>query len=161
MAIDSDLYRQVMRRFATGVAVLTVRDGDKIHGMTANTFTSVSLNPTLVLVCILKGSTTHDFVSRGGNFAMNILSDERRGWAERFAKQVPVPADPFADIPYHRAVTGAPIFDDCMAYADCRVVAAYDGGTHTIFLGEVDAAGFGSARGKALLRFGGEYTALG
>lgn len=161
MSIDSDLYRQVMRRFATGVAVLTVRDGDKIHGMTANAFTSVSLNPTLVLVCILKGSTTHDFVSHAGNFAMNILSDERRGWAERFAKQVPVPADPFADIRYHRAATGAPIFDDCMAYIDCRVVAAYDGRTHTIFLGEVDAAGFGNARGKPLLRFGGEYTPLG
>ncbi len=161
MSIDPNLYRQVMRRFASGVTVLTVRDGEEIHGMTANAFTSVSLNPTLVLVCILRGSTTHEFVSRAESFAMNILSDEQRGWAERFAKQVPVPAEPFAEIPYHSDATGAPIFDDCIGFVDCRVVARYEAGTHTIFIGEVQAAGFGNARGKPLLWLGGEYTSLG
>jgi flavin reductase (DIM6/NTAB) family NADH-FMN oxidoreductase RutF len=152
-------FRHVMRKFATGVTVLTVRDGDRIHGMTANAFTSVSLNPTLVLVCIQKDSTTHAFVSRAGNFAMNILSAEQETLARRFAKQTVVPTDPFADIAYHSAATGAPIFDDGVAYVDCRVVAAHDAGDHTIFVGEVQAAGFGSARERApLLWLDGTYT---
>ncbi len=148
-----------MRKFATGVTVLTVRDGDTIHGMTANAFASVSLSPTLVLVCIEKGNASHAFVSRAGNFAMNILSADQELIAKRFAKQVAVPADPFADLATHSAATGAPIFDDCVAYVDCRVVAAHDAGDHTIFVGEVKDAGYGSARDRApLLWLDGKYT---
>ncbi len=161
MSIDSNQFRHVMRHFATGVAVLTARDGDQIHGMTANAFTSISLNPTLVLVCIQKPSATHDLVTRAGNFAMNILSDQQQAIAQRFAKQIAVPVDPFADIVYHGAATGAPIFDDCIAYVDCRVIAAHDAGDHTIFIGEVQAAGFGNLSGaNELLYLHGEYTSL-
>ena len=150
-----------MRKFATGVTVLTVRDGDRIHGMTANAFASVSLNPTLVLICILKASATHAFVSRAGNFAMNILNAEQETIARRFAKQIVVSTDPFAGIAYHSAATGAPILDDCIAYVDCRVVAAHDAGDHTIFVGEVQDAGYGSARDHpALLWLDGQYESL-
>ncbi len=159
--MDSQQFRSVMRRFATGVTVLTARDGEHIHGMTANSFTSVSLQPTLALVCILKGSTTHDFVARAGNFAMNILSEPHIRVAQRFAHQVTAPADPFADIPHHADATGAPILDDCIAYVDCRVVAAHDAGDHTIFIGAVQAAGYGNARDeRELLWVNGAYTAL-
>ncbi len=162
MSIDPLHFRRVMRRFATGVTVVTVRDGGLIHGMTANAFTSVSLSPALVLVCILKGSATHDLVSHAGSFAVNILSEAQRGWAQRFARQVPVPADPFADIAYHTDVTGAPIFDDCMSYVDCKLVAAYDGGDHTIFMGEVLGAGLGTERdAEPLLWFEGKYAEMG
>ncbi len=147
-----------MRKFATGVTVLTVRDGDTIHGMTANAFASVSLSPTLVLVCIEKGNASHAFVSRAGNFAMNILSADQELVAKRFAKQIAVPVDPFADITFHATATGAPIFDDCVAYVDCRVVAAHDAGDHTIFVGEVKDAGYGSVRDRApLLWLDGKY----
>lgn len=158
VTIDATSFRQVMRKFATGVTVLTVRDAERLHGMTANAFASVSLSPTLVLVCILKGSTTHDFVSRAGSFAMNILSADQEHLAMRFAKQTAAPADPFADIAQHSVATGAPIFDDCVAYVDCRVVAAHDAGDHTIFVGEVQAADFGSARDRPpLLWLDGKY----
>jgi flavin reductase (DIM6/NTAB) family NADH-FMN oxidoreductase RutF len=141
--------------------VLSVRDGETIHGMTANAFASVSLSPTLVLACIEQGNTTHAFVSRAGNFAMNILSVEQEILAKRFAKQLVAPADPFAELAYHSAATGAPIFDDCIAYVDCRVVAAHNAGDHTIFVAQVEAAGFGSAREHApLLWFNGEYEAI-
>ncbi len=154
-------FRHVMRKFATGVTVLTVRDGDHIHGMTANAFASVSLSPTLVLVCVLKDSTTHAFVSHAGNFAMNILSAEQETIARRFAKQIVVSTDPFADIAYHATATGAPILDDCVAYVDCRVVAAHEAGDHTIFVGEVKDAGYGSARDHAtLLWLDGKYESL-
>jgi flavin reductase (DIM6/NTAB) family NADH-FMN oxidoreductase RutF len=161
VAVDATFFRQVMRKFATGVTVLTVRDGDAIHGMTANAFASVSLSPTLVLVCIETGNTTHAFVSRAGNFAMNILSAQQEHLAKRFAKQIVVATDPFADIAYHSAATGAPILDDCIAYVDCRVVAAHDAGDHTIFIGQVEAAGFGHARdAEPLLWLDGKYTTL-
>ena len=160
-SIDTTHFRHVMRKFATGVTVLTVRDGDDIHGMTANAFASVSLSPTLVLVCIQKDTTTHAFVSRAGNFAMNILSAEQEMLARRFAKQVVVSTDPFANLAYHAAATGAPIFDDCVAYVDCRVIAAHDAGDHTIFVGEVKDVGYGSAHDHApLLWFDGKYESL-
>jgi flavin reductase (DIM6/NTAB) family NADH-FMN oxidoreductase RutF len=156
--IDSTFFRHVMRKFATGVTVLTVRDGETLHGMTANAFASVSLSPTLILVCIEKGNTTHDFVSRAGNFAINILSAKQELLAKRFAKQVVVSTDPFIDITYHSAATGSPIFDDCIAYVDCHVIASHEAGDHTIFVGHVEAAGFGSAHEQApLVWFNGVY----
>ena len=159
--IDATDFRHVMRKFATGVTALTVRDGDRIHGMTANAFASVSLNPTLVLVCIEKGNVTHDSVSRAHNFAINILSAEQELLAKRFAKQIAAPADPFTDVSFHATATGAPIIDDCVAYVDCRVIAAHDAGDHTIFVGQVEDAGYGRARDRApLLWLDGKYTAL-
>lgn len=158
MSVDPTLFRSVMRRFATGITVMTVRDGTVIHGMTANSFTSVSLTPTLILVCVINGSTTMALVTRTHSFALNILSAAQRGWAERFAKQVPVPADPFADIAFHGEVTGSPIFDDCIAYLDCRVAAQYLAGDHTIYVGEVVAQGFGrSASAAPLIWLDGTY----
>lgn len=154
------VFRQVMRRFPTGVTVLTVRDGAQIHGMTANSFTSVSLNPTLVLVCIKKENTTHGFVSRAKHFALNILSEHHVELAKRFAHQIAQPPDPFADIKHHREKTGAPIFDDSVAFLDCRVVAAHDAGDHTIFIGEVERGGFGNRRDdNPLIWLDGEYVA--
>jgi len=158
--VDWNTFREAMRRFATGVAILTVRDGEMIHGMTANAFASVSKDPMLVLVCVMKDSLTHAMVSRTRNFALNVLSAHQRPLAQRFAKQVTPPLDPFSDISYHRAVTGAPIFEDCASYVDCRVVAAHDGGDHTIFIGQVEAAGMGASRDKLLLWVHGDYHAV-
>ena len=161
MSIDPTLFRQVMRRFPTGVTILTVHDGDQIHGMTANAFTSISLEPTLVLVCITKTNTTHKFVSRAKHYALNILGAHQENLARRFAHQVDAPADPFVDVPFHVEKTGAPIIDDCMAYLDCRVVAAHDAGDHTIFIGEVQAAGFGNTRNASpLIWLDGKYQSL-
>ncbi len=161
MTIDSMQFRQVMRRFPTGVTLLTSRDDQRVHGMTANSFTSVSLDPTLVLVCVKKNSRTHDFVLRANRFALNILSEHQAYLAQRFAHQSVMPAEPFADIAFHTDATGAPILDDCIAYVDCRVAAAHDAGDHTIFIGAVQAAGFGSARDEQpLIWLDGKYTSL-
>ena len=159
--IESSFFRHVMRKFVTGVTVLTVRDGESLHGMTANAFTSVSLSPTLVLVCIEKGNTTHAFVSRAGNFAINILGANQELLARQFAKQIVASADPFANIAYHSEATGAPIFDDCIAYVDCRVTAVHEAGDHTIFVAQVEAAGFGRAHADApLVWFNGAYGGI-
>lgn len=158
--VDPTTFRHVMRKFATGVTLLTVRDGETVHAMTANAFASVSLDPTLVLVCVEKTATSHGLISHAGLFALNILSNRQEELARRFAKQTAVPADPFADVPIHAAATGAPIIDDCVAFLDCRVVAAHAAGDHTIFVGQVEQAGFGPARDEEpLLWLDGAYTA--
>ncbi len=160
MPTDWNTFREAMRRFATGVAIMTVSDGDTIHGMTANAFTSVSKDPMLVLVCVMKDSVTHDMVSRTKIFALNILSAHQRPLAQRFAKQIPPPSNPFVDIKHHHAVTGAPVFDDCASYVDCRVIATHDGGDHTIFVGQVEAAGLGKDRNPLLLWVHGDYHTI-
>lgn len=161
MPIEPLQFRLIMRRFATGVTVVTTRDGDSVHGMTANAFTSVSLTPPLALVCVQKDTKTHDWISRTGIFAVNILCVAQRGLAERFAHQVPLPAEPFGDIRYHSAVTGAPVFDDAIAFLDCKVVASPDAGDHTIYVGEVLAAGFGRALdAPPLLWLDGKYQSI-
>lgn len=160
MPTDWNTFREAMRHFATGVALLTVRDGETIHGMTANAFTSVSKEPMLMLVCIMKDSATHAIVARANNFAINILASDQRGLAQRFAKQIEPPPNPFADLKHHRAVTGAPIIDGCVAYVDCRVVAAHDGGDHTIFVGQVEAAELGKDHSQLLIWVGGNYHTL-
>ena len=161
MTINSTQFRQIMRRYPTGVTVLTVRTGEHIHGMTANSFTSVSLDPTLVLVCINNKNVTHQLVTRAGTFALNILSEHQIHLAQRFAHQVEQPANPFADIAYHTGITGAPLFDDSVAYLDCKVVAAHPAGDHTIFIGEVQMAEFGNARDvNPLMWLDGKYTLL-
>lgn len=150
-----------MRRFATGVTVVTVRDGNRIHGMTANSFTSVSLTPTLVLICVLNSSVTFEMVSRAGHYCVNLLAASQREWAERFAKQIPSPTDPFHDIVYHSEVTGAPVLDDCIMHMDCRVVGTYPGGDHTIFVGEVLAQGYGHLEtADPLLWVDGKYKSM-
>jgi len=153
-----------MRRYPTGVTLLTTCDGKRIHGMTANSFTSVSLNPTLVLVCITQSNATHELVARTGIFALNVLAEDQEYIARRFARQTAYNAqsvDPFADLPYHRSETGAPILNAGIAYLDCRVVAAHNAGDHTIFIGAVVAAGFGEARNASpLLWLDGKYAAL-
>lgn len=161
MPVDPIQFRLAMRRFATGVTVVTVRDGDKIHGMTANSFTSVSLSPTLILICVMNASTTLEMISRAHAFAVNVLSAAQRPWAERFAKQIIVPGDPFENIRYHAEATGAPIFDDCIAYLDCTLTAAHPAGDHTIIVGEVKTLGYGSSRDAApLLWLDGKYAAV-
>jgi flavin reductase (DIM6/NTAB) family NADH-FMN oxidoreductase RutF len=151
-------FRRVMRRLATGVTVVTVREGNRIHGMTANTFTSVSLDPTLVLVSIIKGGNTHGFITRANSFAVNILSAAQRNLAERFAHQVPTPLDPFVGVAFHSLKSGAPIFDDCIAFMDCHVVAAHDAGDHTLFIGEVLELGYGTAKdADPLIWLDGKY----
>lgn len=161
VSVDPLYFRRVMRRLATGVTVITVRDGNTVHGMTANTFTSVSLTPTLVLVSVMNDSMTHRLLERAGSFGVNILSAAQRGLAERFAHQAPMPSDPFTDIPCHVKKTGTLIFDECIAYVDCRVVAAHDAGDHTLFIGEVLDLGFGKANdAPPLLWLDGKYTTL-
>src|SRR5512140_3664520 len=96
--MDAKLFRDLLARWASGVTVVTVRDGDAVHGMTASSFASVSVDPPLVLVCLYRGTRTREHIVRERRFAINILSAEQQDIAERFAGRRPAGESPFEGI---------------------------------------------------------------
>ncbi len=152
-------FRRVMGRFATGVAIVTSRLGDELHGMTANAVTSVSLEPPLVLICIDNTADSHDIIDRSGIFALSILSREQEQLSRAFAIKEGDTAHRLDDVPYHARATGAPVIDGSLAYVDCRVVERHSGGDHTIFIAEVVEAGSLSDQ-PPLIFYQGRYLGL-
>ncbi|HEX8682173.1 MAG TPA: flavin reductase family protein [Ardenticatenaceae bacterium] len=139
MAIDIQAFKVAMSQFATGVTVLTTRHEGQNAGITANAFCSVSLDPPLVLVCVDRRLSTHDAIAQSGIFAINILSLLQMEWGDRFAGRYPAILDRFDGIEFTTAVTGSPILPGCLSWVDCTLRHAYEGGDHTIFVGEVVA----------------------
>jgi flavin reductase (DIM6/NTAB) family NADH-FMN oxidoreductase RutF len=146
-----------MRRFATGVTVVTTIVDGAPKGFTANAFASVSAEPPMVLICVNRRARTHPVISRAGHFCVNILSLEQRWIAERFASKDPV--DPFEGIVHTVATTGSPIFQGALGYLDCDLAEEHSAGTHTVFLGTVVACA-GSA-GAPLGYFNAAYRDFG
>lgn len=154
MAIDPFEFRRVLGHWATGVAVVTSCDADgSPRGFTANAFTSLSLDPPLVLVCVDRAGNSHDCIREAGVFAVSVLGAGEEALARRFAD--PDDGDRFDGITPANAATGAPVLEDALAWVDCRVAHEYPGGDHTIFVGEVLAAG--AVQGDPLIFYGGGY----
>jgi flavin reductase (DIM6/NTAB) family NADH-FMN oxidoreductase RutF len=103
------------------------------------------------------GTTTHDLVDAEGHYAVNVLSEDQRWLSDRFAGQQDEMEDPFSDVDVTRAETGAPIIEDSLAYLDCSLWAAYDGGDHTIYVGEVQDCAVTTEDGDPLTFFRGRY----
>ena len=153
MPIDKTLFRQVLGNLAAGVtAVTTVGPNDRPHGLTATSFTSVSLDPPLVLVCIDKKSETHPHFATAGVFAANFLARGQEAVSSRFATSG---GEKFAGLQWAWGSLGAPILAGTIGYVECRIVHAYDGGDHTIYVGQVEFAG--AEKGEPLVYFRGAY----
>jgi flavin reductase (DIM6/NTAB) family NADH-FMN oxidoreductase RutF len=158
----TDLTLRKMRGlFASGVTVATTVQEGKLRGVTVSAFSAVSLNPPLVLICLANESESKDWITESGVFAVNILSDEQEFLSERFAARAPIVNVRFDGVTYHTAITGSPILADSLAWYDCRVEAIHDGGDHTIFVGRVEAVGFGAKEKPPLLYFTNRYQRLG
>ena len=135
--------RAMMGRFATGVTVVAARHGPLLAGMTANAIASISLDPPLLMASINRGSETHVAIVGSHSFAVSVLGTEQRAIADCFA--LPTTAGKlqrFCDAPWHEAETGSPILDGAIAFFDCRLHESHPAGTHTIFIGEIVAAGY-------------------
>jgi flavin reductase (DIM6/NTAB) family NADH-FMN oxidoreductase RutF len=153
MPVDPAEFRRTLGHFAAGVTVVTAKfDNGDIAGITVTAFTSLSLTPPLVLICIDKRSRLHDRLQIGGYYAVNMLSAEQEYVSRRFASKEP---DQFREIGYHDGLTGVPLIQDSMAAVECRIVQRVDGGDHTIIIGEVEATHV--HEGKPLLYFRGGY----
>jgi 3-hydroxy-9,10-secoandrosta-1,3,5(10)-triene-9,17-dione monooxygenase reductase component len=151
---DTDTFRDVMGRFVTGVAVITAEADEGHVGLTANSLTSVSLDPPRVLFCVGHRSRTGEQIRAAGAFAVNILAHEQQPVCRRFAG--PCEHRFRGDATITRA-TGAPVLDEALAYVDCRIVDVFDGGDHAIVLGEVAEAGV-LRDAEPLTFFRGSYT---
>ena len=143
--IDYDLFRDVMARFASGVAVVTTASEGAYHGVTVSSFASLSYSPPLVLFAIDRSLQSHDLIAGSGAYAVNMLARDQSFLAEQFSGQTPL-ADPrFSRVPHHPGTTGLPLIDGCLAWVECRPWARYDGGDHSIFVGEIEALALGVA----------------
>ena len=140
MGIDATLFKETLSHWASGVTVVTSMAETEPVGITASSFSSVSLEPPQVLICVVKRLYTHQVIQNSGAFAVNILSVEQLDWGKRFAGMFPEIEDRFQGIDYSTAETGSPLLPDVLAWLDCRVVHAYDGGDHTVYIGQVLAA---------------------
>jgi flavin reductase (DIM6/NTAB) family NADH-FMN oxidoreductase RutF len=149
----NDDFRAVMRRFPTGVTVVTTILDGRPKGFTANAFASVSADPPMVLICVNRQARSHPLIAQAGHFCVNILRLEQRAIAERFAARAA--DDPFATLSYRSEATGSPVFADTLAYLDCELAEEHSAGTHTVFIGNVVACGFSD--GAPLGYFNGDY----
>jgi flavin reductase (DIM6/NTAB) family NADH-FMN oxidoreductase RutF len=142
------------------VTVVTCWDQDRPGGMTANSFSSVSLDPPLLLVSIDLRAASYDRIQRSGGFAVNILSEEQQHLAARFAGRHREMADPFADLTYRRAASGSPLLAGCLAWFDCHLEAVHPAGDHALFIGRILEADFDSRR-SPLLFYASDFRELG
>jgi flavin reductase (DIM6/NTAB) family NADH-FMN oxidoreductase RutF len=157
MTISKDDFRRIMGHFATGVTIVSVKDErGKPFGLTVNSFTSVSLEPLLVLVCIDHSAQSYSLFRKGAYFGVSILTPEQVALSNRFASRQIV--DRFENVPYVEGKTGVALLPNSLARLECRIVEAYPGGDHTIFIGAVEDGRCDG--GSPLLFFGGRYGEL-
>lgn len=134
MPIDSDRFRQTLGYFASGVTVITTAHQGELYGITVSSFSSLSLNPPLILICIDKSAITHEILLRAGQFVINVLDKRQEHLSRRFAT---TNADKFKGVAWHTGTLGLPVLDNVLAVIECQTHATFDGGDHTIFTGMV------------------------
>ena len=153
--VGPDDFREALKKFATGVTVITTAAGDEQHGLTASSFASVSLEPPLILVVLNTESRTYTLLKESQAFAVSVLAEGQEDIAKAFAQKG---TKPFDTLPHHTGTVGAPILDDAIAWLDCTVEGTFPGGTHEVVLGRVQ--GCGSRMGTPLIYFERAYRSL-
>ena len=152
--LNLDRFRRVCGLFATGVAVLTTRAPDGVpHGLTINSFSSLSLDPPLVMVAIDRTCTFLNVFESSGHYAVNILREDQLDLSIRFAQ---LPEGRFTGVPWTPGKTGSPMIDGVLGVLDCRTVNVIDAGDHRMLIGEaIDVVG---SEGSPLIFYGSDYT---
>jgi flavin reductase len=170
MNVSPSEFRRAMGCFATGVTIVTVDLDGEVHGMTANAFASVSLNPPMLLVCVDRSARLHAHLHARKRFGINILAADQHVISEYYARVVgrvvgadrqtkDGRAEAEAGARFDRTVQGTPILHGALAYLECRLQSAQDAGDHTIFIAEVENVVV--HQGEPLLFFRGRYRSIG
>ena len=161
MSLNSSDFRKAMGCFATGVTIITLDIDGQVHGMTANAFASVSLDPMLVLVCVDHSTRTHAHLHAKKRFGINVLGEEQRSISEYYARpeRSHENAEVEAGARFDRTRHGTPMLHDSLAYLECRLHSAETAGDHTIFIAEVEDVVV--QEGDPLLFFRGNYRKVG
>lgn len=153
-------FRKALGHFSTGVTVVTVeREPGKTQGMTANSFTSVSLHPMLILVCVDHRAKILPLLAKRKPFGVSVLKQNQQAISEYFAKGLhSAEAEQRLGIHFRRAAGGAPVIEEALLHLSCKFHASHAAGDHTIFIGEVESAEI--HEGEPLLYFRGEYRKI-
>jgi flavin reductase (DIM6/NTAB) family NADH-FMN oxidoreductase RutF len=159
MTLDSEQLRAAMRAWTTGVTIVTAEFNGVKHGMTVNSFTSISLDPALITISLQRTSRSREFIARTGSFGLTILSSEQQAISEIFAGRLDESTDRFENVETETLVTGAPLIKGGLAWMDCRVVQTLDSGMNTLFIAEVLAAR-GDGQGSPLIYHNRDYWRL-
>ena len=134
--IAPDEFRHVLGHFSTGVTVITTCDGEqRPTGLTASAFTSVSLDPPLILVCVDHKAQSYPALRDSGRFAVNVLTHEQEAISRRFAT---TRLDKFDGVAFAISDLGVPLLEDALVHLECRTVSTHVAGDHTIFIGQVE-----------------------
>lgn len=160
MTIDKMEYRRTIGTFATGVTIVTTKLGEHSHGLTANAVSSVSLEPTLILVCVDHTSDTYQLLKESGAFCVNMLGADQASLSQHFATKHADAKHRMSGVAYREGVTGAPILDGVIAYLDCRVWQVFTAGDHDIFIGEVVDLWHNPDDPDPLVFYRGKYRSL-
>ena len=164
MTVPPEHFISAMRQLAAGVSLITTGDGVKRRGLTATAICSVSAEPPHLLVCVNRGADAYALLLETGVFAVNLLSVEQRGLADRFAGRDGTSGEARFDVGrWATLVTGAPVLDDSLASFDCRTAHHVEAGTHGILIGVVEAVTLGRGATPMLYHDGdyGLVTRLG
>jgi len=161
MELNSSVFRKAMGCFATGVTIVTVDLDGGVHGMTANAFASVSLDPMLVLVCVDHTTRTHAHLHAKKRFGINVLCENQRAISEYYARpeRTHENAEAEAGARFDRTMHGTPMLHGSLAYLECRLHSAEVAGDHTIFIAQVEDVVV--REGDPLLFFRGKYRKVG
>ncbi|MGA8619310.1 MAG: flavin reductase family protein [Candidatus Sulfotelmatobacter sp.] len=161
MSLSQAEFRKAMGCFATGVTIVTVDLNREVHGMTANAFASVSLDPPLLLVCVDRSARTHAHLHTKKRFGVNILAEDQRAISEYYARPVCTHerAEAEAGARFDRTPLGTPMLHGALAYLECRLKSTQEAGDHTIFIAEVEDVVV--RNGRPLLFFRGDYRNIG
>lgn len=155
---DQRAYRSALGRYACGLTVITCRTGDRLAGMTCQSFGSVSLDPPLISVCLGSGTETLAAIEDAGSFCVNVLAGDQQGLADRFGRPRP---DRWLGLPWTPNVAGHPELPGCLLWLDCAVSSRVPAGDHVVVIGSVDRLRTGDPAAGPLLYYGGGYRGLG
>ncbi len=159
MSVSPELFRNTLAKFCTGVTIVTTKNQEGMHGLTVNAFTSVSLDPPLILVCIQKNGLSHSTLCECETLVVNILSLEQKQLSDRFANPDLDSEERFRDLSFQVSENGIPILAGNLGHLECRVVNQFEGGDHTIFIGRVENGDFSEGK-QPLLFYDSGYAYL-
>ncbi len=148
-----------MRAWSAGVTVVAAAHENDRHGMTVNSFTSISLDPALITVSLQNNTRTYELVMKSRAFGLTILSADQRYISDLFAGRLPESEERFSHVQTETLVTGSPLISGGLSWMDCRVVQTFDAGMNTLFIGEVIAAR-GTGIGEPLIYHNRDYWTL-
>ena len=142
MTVTDDTFKELMKRFASGVTLITFENGGKYSGLTVSSFCSLSMNPPLILICIDKKIPSHNSLKNGNSFGVNICNSEQGKLAWDFANSNVDKNELILSLNHEVTENKVPLLTDCLASMECTIKEAYEGGDHTIFVGQIEQGNF-------------------